>query len=422
MGVKVMRTKLVKIIKKLRNKSEKKREEAMKELADLQIEEIHLEHLEYIIASTATVHQDNDNHVKDASGALMEFISRYDVTELVPILVEQFPKMSVWARSIVLTLLTRSQTSESLQAVLDLLDAYIDRLPFTDFQIDLMGDEQGCVDVLFPKIMDYVKYPSVSYTINRYVWLCLNKGTLQKEDIEEYAPIFLREYRFLKKSIEAYQSKLIPHTKWSQTYQELRNLAGLFLDTLGFLTLEEVKEELEQALQFKDNRLRYFALSSLLRLGQPIEKDIVDQLATDSETRNFLYNTLKEYNQEHLFPTEYLHQTAFAEAELVSWLIYPTELGHEPTEIEYMDVITLYDEELGAVDYYIFRFRSDHEDWKEIGWMAGIAGFYIQDNAPTLVAHGYTFSLFENWGVRTAKEHLESIFEVLDELWRNQAE
>lgn len=422
MEVHLMRTKFVKIVKKLGSKSEKKREEAMRELADLEIEEIHLEHLEYMIVSTTKVYQDNDNHLEDASGALMEFIARYDITEQIPILAEHFPNMSIWARSIVLTLLTRAQTTESLQTLLDLLETYIDELPFTDFQIDLMGNEQECTDILFPKIMDYIEYPSISYTINRYVWLCLNKGTIKKDKIKDYAAIFLHEYHFIKKTIEAYQSKLTTNTKWSQAYQELRSLAGLFLDIFGFLPIENINEELEEALGFSDNRLRYFALSSMLRLQLPIDNQLIKELASDNETRNFLYNTLKEYNKDHLYPKEYFHQTAFAESELVSWLVYPTELGHVPSEIECMEVFTRYHEELGAVDYYIFRFRSDHEDWEEVGWMAGVAGYYIQNQAPTQLAHGYTFSMFENWEMKTAEEHLETILDVLEQLWKNQME
>lgn len=26
---------------------------------------------------------------------------------------------------------------------------------------------------------------------------------------------------------------------------------------------------------------------------------------------------------------------------------------------------------------YLFRFKSDHDDWKEMGWMAGISGPYL---------------------------------------------
>lgn len=417
-----MRVKLVKIIKKLQSKSEKKREEALMELANLELDEIQLEHLEYVIASTATVYQNNENHEEDASGALMEFVSRYDVTELVPNLVEQFPKMSIWARSILLTLLTRVKTEESFEALLKLLEQYIDQLPFADFEIELMGDEQECVDILFPKLFKYIELPSIRYTINRYVWLCLNKGTLQAEDVEEETATFIKEYQEIKQSLETYQSRLTPQTKWTQSYQELRHLAGLFLDIFGFLNEKLVVKELQQALQLKDNRLRYFAVSSLLRLQRSVDQELINELAADNETRNFLYYTLKQLEQEHLYPMQYFNQQAFAEAELVSWLVYPTEMGHIPTEIECMDVITREEEHIGMVNYYLFRFKSDQEHWEDAGWIAGVAGFYIQDEEPTLIAHGYTFSLFESWEIKTPEEHLDSMFDVLVQYWENQVD
>ena len=113
--------------------------------------------------------------------------------------------------------------------------------------------------------------------------------------------------------------------------------------------------------------------------------------------RNWFYNALDNMNRLELFPEEYVSQEKFAESNMVDWLCYPTELGREPDEIE-LDIF-----EDSKYEFYLFRFRSDSEGWKEKGWMAGLAGPFKAEEIPTINSSGYTFSRFDEWDSKSRR-------------------
>jgi len=61
-------------------------------------------------------------------------------------------------------------------------------------------------------------------------------------------------------------------------------------------------------------------------------------IAANSETRNWFYNALVKMGRSEIYPEEYRNQKSFAESNMVEWLVYPTELGRMPDEIELMNV------------------------------------------------------------------------------------
>jgi hypothetical protein len=89
---------------------------------------------------------------------------------------------------------------------------------------------------------------------------------------------------------------------WADAYQESRDDAALVLDLLGHFPADRVQMPLTEALEYKDPRLKYFALASLLRLGKPVDKKHVEDVARHAEMRNWLHDALKQLGQSALFP------------------------------------------------------------------------------------------------------------------------
>ena len=54
---------------------------------------------------------------------------------------------------------------------------------------------------------------------------------------------------------------------WEDAYEESRHDAALLLDLLGHFPVERVEKRLREALEYKDPRLKHFALVSLLRFA-----------------------------------------------------------------------------------------------------------------------------------------------------------
>ena len=246
-----MLSKFSKLVKRMTNNSEDKRVTAMKEFERIEMTEINYNHINYLIKSSIKVHQDNQNSSLDCSSALMEFVSRYEITNLIPSLIDNFPYMSIWSRSITLSILTRLQTDESLHALLQILDENIDAIDINDFQIFITGKEQNCADILFPELFKYIEYPNISYSINRLIWSCLHHGTLNKEVVQIEESSFLNAYELLKKSLISHQKKLTNEVIWSPQYQAIRNSAGLLIDIFGYLDSVETLKELVDSLEFK---------------------------------------------------------------------------------------------------------------------------------------------------------------------------
>jgi hypothetical protein len=109
---------------------------------------------------------------------------------------------------------------------------------------------------------------------------------------------------------------------WEESYQEARNEAGLLLDLLTYFPADRVEKPLRQALEYSDWRLKYFAVVSLLRLGKPVDAKHLQDVASSAEMRNWLYDFLKKIDKSSLFPEAFRTQKAFAEADMVIWLVF----------------------------------------------------------------------------------------------------
>jgi hypothetical protein len=105
-------------------------------------------------------------------------------------------------------------------------------------------------------------------------------------------------------------------------------------------------------------------------------------------------------DREDLFPKKFATWEAFAASDMARWLIYPTELGREPDQIELGHTEWL--DKKRKLAMYVWKFRSAKEPW-----LAGVSGPYKLSGTPC-PAHGpLTFSCFDEWDSATPQKHLE---------------
>jgi hypothetical protein len=82
---------------------------------------------------------------------------------------------------------------------------------------------------------------------------------------------------------------------------------------------------------------------------------------------------------------------------MVCWLIFPTELGSVPDEIELLGKLPV---STGGDSYgllYVYRFRVREPHWAaEDGWLVGWTGPYSVEGESGSDG-SYTFSKFEKW-------------------------
>ena len=153
---------------------------------------------------------------------------------------------------------------------------------------------------------------------------------------------------------------------------EALNALELLADVCKLFPCEDTPALLMNLLCLRNNQISFYAVESLLFLGQEVPGWAVEELAHDLVRANLTYSTLEHFGKTDLFPAELRNEVYLAKSDLVHWLTYPTELGQAPDEIEYLGRIKyLFKKDV----YHVFKFRSGSESLGEdlkdkwlIGW------------------------------------------------------
>jgi hypothetical protein len=184
------------------------------------------------------------------------------------------------------------------------------------------------------------------------------------------------------------------------------------IDLLGQLGLKAAHELIRQALNFTDNRIKFFAMFALNEFGEDLNTKDVENIANYPEMRGALVERLQGTHQFSLIPSTLTSQLALAESNLVDWLTFPTELNSVPDEIKFLKKTKA--EGQPDQDMYFFRFRIDQPHWAaEDGWMIGWSGPFPRKGPPQLSASG-TFSELEKWdGVESPSVESSSVVSKL---------
>lgn len=353
------------------------------------------------------------------SSELIEVASSTPRPEYVPVVVELFDRFSddgKWRAQIILTELESREAAEAFMTVVK-THAPTGKLP--SLIVSRLVSKPRHPDVFFPEILKYADNPKLSFEIYQLCLAYCESKLLTPDQLTPSTDGALKNYRTVADKLRPAQKAEGIGWMWEDAYQDSRHLAGLLLDLLGYFPAGKVEKTLREALEYTDPRLKHFAVVSLLRHGMPVDKRHVEDVARSTEMRNWLYQALTELGKATDFPERYRTQKAFAESDMVHWLVYPTELGRVPDEIELMKVVPV-DTGLkdGIYDYYLFRFRTKEPHWAaKNGWVAGISGPYLRKDQPTTRALGDTFSTFTKWSDKTPDEHVGDTRELMQK-WR----
>ena len=155
---------------------------------------------------------------------------------------------------------------------------------------------------------------------------------------------------------------------------------------------------LNDVLKLEKNNVNYYAIATLLNAEQTIPANIIIALANDIVYADMTYAILKQHGLQSLFPAELSTPEYLAKSDLVHWLTYPTELGKQPDEIEYLGKVKKKEE------YYIFRYISDSDNLGDdlknqwlIGWSNDEGGTFSN------------FDLYCNFEQKTIEKTLKNI-------------
>ncbi len=200
--------------------------------------------------------------------------------------------------------------------------------------------------------------------------------------------------------------------RFSESYSSVRNECAALLSLLTFVDGAGSEPLLKRALGIDDPLLVLCAACGLLERGKKVPVGAWSYVASSDEQRAPLFQRLEAMKRVDVFPKRHRTWDAFAAAEMVSWLAYPTEMGREPDALEKKKEIEVPFKKGGGL-LYVWRFRDGKK------WMAGVSGPYpLADRKkkgaePRPVWGPATFSVFDAWDSATPEGHAEKVLSTL---------
>ena len=159
--------------------------------------------------------------------------------------------------------------------------------------------------------------------------------------------------------------------------EEMKDQLEFICDAAGCLMFRapvhpELVRLIGDLFELKDGDISYYALSTLLSVGEKVSDEVIVTLANDIIHADLTYSLLERHNMIDRFPADLRNDAYLAKSDLVHWLTYPTELGREPDEIELLGVTKKKGE-----TFHVFRYKSDSDnlgdDLKGV-WLIGWSG------------------------------------------------
>lgn len=348
---------------------------------------------------------------------LVAVVGDHPHREYIPVVEDIFPRLPLDARQRALDLLSAIDDAEAAKLFVVHLGEIAEEIEPPPPLVRL-GQKPHHPEVFFPSLLKLSDHEKLADSIYQTALLFSEKGLLSPSAFAGEVPRLVGAY-------EKSRAWLLPKQRakgfaweWEDDYQDQRERAGLLLDLFGYLPAEAVDTQLEEGTRLRDARLALFATISRLRQGGSVPTEVLDRIASSAECRNWLYRNLEKLQKLELFPSRFRTQEAFAESEMVDWLIYPTELGRVPDQIELVKVVTTDGGPDGLADVYLFKFRTLPPHWAaKNGWMAGIAGPFLRSDAPSPKAYGETFSKFTRWDAMSPAQHVAEIRDLMKTWW-----
>lgn len=220
------------------------------------------------------------------------------------------------------------------------------------------------------------------------------------------------------KLIEATNRKLGDIIGYLKNTKEINPLVyrdlEVIIDLANYMDNEAIKEKIEEIQILPlDATCKLFLAKYKLIHKMNITADEIESLIANKKDVDRVVSIFEKYGGIDKLPMDRITQEDIAEAAMINWLSYPTELGKEPDEIELLGKL-----ELDNIIYYIYRFKCSSFRIKD--YMLAVAGGYEKDKL-TSNTTGVTFSKFEP--VKTDfMQQAKEIVEFISGYWSNRAQ
>lgn len=179
--------------------------------------------------------------------------------------------------------------------------------------------------------------------------------------------------------LKAYIADEIRRYLETELTEDVNTNLEVMSDVCGYILNDELTGLLYEILKLGYANINYYAVRTLIKAGKRVPDEAISGLAKDLEYANMAYALLAQHGQANRFPPEYATEEYLAKSHMIRWLVYPTELGQLPDEIEYLGKVKK--KEI----YHIFRYKSDSKNLDDarkgqwlIGWSSEEGGTFSE--------------------------------------------
>lgn len=141
-------------------------------------------------------------------------------------------------------------------------------------------------------------------------------------------------------------------------------------DICNYFMNDRLTELLQRIIEIPDTNVQFFALTTLINYGNPVNKEYIKSVAEDLFFAESLYLNLEKAGKLDLFPAELRTPEYIAKSNMAHWLAHPNEINEIPKEITFIGKV-----EDEYENYYVFKFKTDSKNLPEnlrnfdlIGW------------------------------------------------------
>lgn len=323
----------------------------------------------------------------DLSGYYQKYIhNKEEFEKYIKIVDDEINKVTNEKLPLILDALYTTQNISKFNLFCYLLKTRLQTLPFIT-RLENHPIHREKFKAFLPTLIQVLGNGKMNW-VDDCMWLILLKtvGDRNDEDVFDKAAVDC-----IEKIIEGNLEFALDYLKKSDFELTSANAYSLeiLLDVLGYFPTEKSIVYAIEVLNCKNNAVKLFGAASLLKNNIDVNPTVLEDVAKDVELAYRLLRLLEKNKCANKFPAKYAQQEWIAKSQLVNWLKYPTELGKPPNEIELLEIL-----EKDGYEYYLYKFQTDLEAFKDIGWLFGISGGYKKGEF-TSNDTGVTFSKFE---------------------------
>jgi hypothetical protein len=286
----------------------------------------------------------------------------FDTSETIKQIKESFPQITDIEKIKAFSQLAQIRGTEGASAIMDLLHQYANSGTLPQSIMWSLGTVREHADIYFPALLNYASIPMLGNRIYALCAIYLSCKWLSSDRLESHFDAMMTHYQSLK-------NQWGQKDNYADKYYQIYHL----LEILGYFPKLEVETELYSALDlYSEAGLKYQAISSLWRLGKPVDdKYILDLIANDS-MRWTMFWRLQEHGKLSLFPEQYRTAESFGRACIVSTMDAMYGAVDELKFIKKIRIHSQHKEYDG--EYYIYNIYSNFGNYDEKFWAGAWVG------------------------------------------------